>query len=234
LASAGAFLIILYVNNGPSAAQSNVSPLDGVTWIEWERDYAEGVPPFNDLVIEAKYRLCVAMVYNFSLVPIQVTVRNVGNVTLRDLVVVVLVEDETGHIRGSGGASPSVSATGDKVIEENFLYNVPVLLRGQELRIHIVSSIQQTMVIDKKLLLVRTFPGPDWSEAPRMLLFFLTFTSLPIGLGTFVPPGLRRRAEHWWLRSFRGNELIPAVLLVCLVVLLAVYWNIICKMFYFL
>jgi hypothetical protein len=232
--SAGAFLIILCVNNGPSAAQSNVSPIDGTTWIEWESRYAEGVPPFSDLVIEAKYRFCMAMVFNFSLVPIQVTVRNEGNLTLRDFVVLVLVEDETGHIRGNGGASPIVSATGDKVVEENFLYNVPDLLRGQELRIHIVSRIQETMVIDKKLVLVRTFPVPDWSEAPRMFLFFLTFTTLPVGLGTFMPPRLKRRAERWWLQSLRGNGVMPAVLLVCIAVLLAMYWNIICKMFYFL
>jgi len=226
--------MILHVNNGPSAAQSNISPIDGTTWIEWEKRYAEGVPPFNDLVIEAKYRFCMAMVFNFSLIPIQVTVRNVGNLTLRDFVVFVLVEDETGHIRGSGGASPNVSATGDKVVEENFLYNVPALLRGQELRIHIVSRIQETMVIDKKLVLVTTFPVPDWGEAPRMFLFFLAFTTLPVGLGTFMPPLLKRRAERWWLQSFRGNGVMPAVLLVCIAVLLAVYWNIVCKTFYFL
>jgi hypothetical protein len=133
-----------------------VLPIDGTTWIEWENQYAARVPPIPDLAIEAKYQPC--MVYNFSLVPIEVTVRNVGNVLLHDFQMLVLVEDETGHLRGSGGASPKVSATGEKIIQQNFLYYVPASLRGQELRIHVVSRIQQTMVIDKKLVLFQNIP----------------------------------------------------------------------------
>lgn len=229
LISTLAFLAILGINSTASAARFDVRSMDGRTWVDWEREYAESAVAVG-VTVEADYRLDMA--YNFSILPILVRVTNDLNVTIPSFEVLVLVEDNTGHIRGSGGESPKVSFPGERVSEIVFFYNVPVILRGQELRIHVVSFIQQTMVVDKKLLAVRTFPSLEAKELPRILLFFLTFSAMPVSV--FLPPTLKKRAEDWW-RGMLEKDLRVVVLLILLFAIgLAVYWNYVCKVFCFL
>ena len=172
------------------------------------------------------------MIYNFSTIAIEVTVRNVGNLTLPDFCVQVLIEDETGHIRGTGSDSPRVSATGERLVRTLFLYNVPVVLRGQELRIHVVSVIQRTLVVDKKLLQVRTFPSLEEKELLRVLFFFLTYSSPPVAV--FVPLNLKQRVDEWWRKTLEKRPHIAALLLIVVGLAFVVYWDFVCQAFYFL
>jgi hypothetical protein len=226
------FLAILQVNSKPSEAPfdiTHVTPMDGRSWVDWEREYAETTVPVG-VTTEADYRFDMA--YNFSMLPIHVRVTNDWNVTIPSFAVLVLVEDNTGHIRGSGGAAPKVSAHAAQISEEVFIYNVPATLRGQELRIHVISFIQQNMTVGKQMLMARTFPNLEMRELPRILLFFLTFSTLPVSV--FLPPTLKKLAEDWW-RLMLEKDLRAAILLIVFFAIgLAVYWDYVCKVFCFL
>jgi len=223
------FLAILHVNSTAASARFDVRPMDGRTWVDREREYAESAHEVG-VAIEADYRFDMA--YNFSILPIHVRATNLLNVTIPSFVVSVLVEDNTGHIRGYGAESLKVSFPGERISEIVFLYNVPVILRGQELRIHVVPFIQQTIAVDKKLLAVRTFPSLEARELPRILLFFLTFSAMPVSV--FLPPTLKKRAEDWW-RGMLEKDLRVAVLLIVLFAIgFVVYWNYVSKVFCFL
>ena len=217
---------------GIDATNIVVHPMDDVTWVEWEKQYAENRILSGYVPMEAKHPLGMSMIYNFSIVPIYVRTTNEENVTYPSFEVSVLVEDETGHIRGYGSARPEVSASGARVVETVFLYNVPDLLRGQELRIHVVSMIQRRLVVDEEYLTVRTFPRIEWMELPRILLFFLAFSTLPVS--AFLPSTLKRRAEGWWrLMLKKGPRVVILVILLSWIAFIA-YWDVVCKMFSFL
>jgi hypothetical protein len=232
LVSSGTFLAILFFNDRPSPVEFDVARTDGMTWIELEKLYAETVLSVDHLAIKAEHRLDMVMIYNFSTLPIQVTVTNEGNLTLPDFMVQVLIEDQTGHIRGVGSAALRVSAADERVAEKVFLYNVPALLRGQELRIHVLSMIQKaTIVMDKQLLLVRTFPRLEEPELPRILLFFLTFSALPVSV--FLPSTVKQRAENWWRRMCESNYYTMVLLMLFFTIALAGYWDYVCKVLSF-
>lgn len=230
LISTSAFLlIVLYFSSTPSATQFDVTPRDGRTWIDWEREYAQTANPVG-VMIEADHR--PDMTYNFSIVPIHVTVINERNVTIPSFEVQVLVEDDTGYIRGFGRKSLKVSADGERISGAVFLYNAPIALRGQELRIHVISVIQQNMTVGKQLLVVRTFPNLERKEFPRTLLFFLTFSTLPVSV--FLPRTVKNRAEDWWRRMLEKDLRVVDILIVLFAIGLAVYWDYVCKVFCFL
>jgi hypothetical protein len=229
LISTLAFLAIVGINSTSSAARFDVRPIDGRTWVDWETEFAESPVPVG-VTVEADYRLDMA--YNFSILPIHVTVTNDLNVTIPSFEVLVLIEDSTGYIRGFGMESPKVSFPGERVSQVVFFYNVPVILRGQELRIHVISLIQQTLAVDKKLLLVRTFPNLEMKELPRILLFFLTFSTLPVSV--FAPPALKKLAEKLWRQMLEKNLRVALLLIVLFTIGFALYWNYVCKVFSFL
>ena len=231
LVGTATFSTVLIANTMPSTTQYNVVPIDGRTWTDWEESYAQN-PVAVDLTIEVEHKLEMAMIYNFSTIPIEVVVTNLGNLTLPDFEVWVLIEDQTGHIRGTGGDSPKVSATGELIVRALFIYNVPAVLRGQELRVHVVSMIQRTLVVDKKLLLVRTFPSIEGKELPRILLFFLTFSALPVGV--FLPANMKQRAEGWWRRVLEKSPSAAVLSVSLFVIVLVVYWDYVCKVLCYL
>lgn len=230
--------VCLYFDHAPSTKSLDpkhidITPIEGIAWTDWEKSYAENVVP-ADLTIEAEHTWWTATNYNFSTIPIEVTVTNVGKLTFQDFYVLILIEDDTGHIRGTGGDSPRVSATGERVTRSLFIFNAPEDLRGQELRVHIIPTIQQqTLVIGKPLLrFVRTFPSTQQRELPRILLFFFAFSTLPVGV--FLPPPLRRHLEGWWRRKLENDSGVVILLIILSLLGSFVYWDIVCKVFCFL
>lgn len=200
--------------------------------MDWEKQNVVSKILSGSVPMEAKYPVVVGMIYNFSLVPIYVRTVNEGNLTYPSFELNVLVEDETGYIRGYGYARPKISASSARVVQTMFLYNVPDALRGQQLTIHAVSIIQGSLVVDEQHFEVRTFPNIELTELPRILLFFLTFSTLPVT--AFLPNALKQRFEDLWRRVLEKGPRVVALTIILFMIAFVIYWDAVCKFFSFL
>jgi hypothetical protein len=61
------------------------------------------------------------------------------------------------------------------------------------------------------------------------LLFFFAFSTLPVG--TFLPPPLKKRIDAFLNTLYPSHRYKFLVLVVALVLISALYWNIVCKFF---
>jgi hypothetical protein len=176
---------------------------------------------------------------NFSMQYFCVSITATDNETIQNPIVEVWIVDEAGFVVGYGNTVYDLSPFwhnhpgGNKVFSAApvtviFGYNVPSVLRGQVLQVHVWWNENGfRWLIGTKLFTAKTFP--NLIEAPRILFFFFAFSTLPVG--TFLPARWKKKIDACLNSIYLNRRHQFSMLMVLAFLLFALYWNFVCKFF---
>jgi hypothetical protein len=204
--------------------------------------YENRTNPFRtDLSLNASSCTRCDFFSNFSMLHFQVSMTAPRNETIPNPIVEVFIEDQSGYVVGYGStlsdSSPFWKPTpgGNKMFSSSvppviFGYNVPPVLRGQMLQVHVQWFEEGFKVlIGTGKFTVKTFPNLNLIEVPRVLLFFFAFSTLPVS--TFVPSPWKNKIETCLNQTYLNHRHRFLVFMIALFLGSVLYWNCVCKFF---
>lgn len=198
--------------------------------------------PHSDLLMDAKKCDLCDFVSNFSMLHFQVSITARMNETVRNPIVELLIESQAGYVVGVGSTltdpmpfwqpTPSGNRDFSSVIPVVIIfgYDVPSVLRGQVLQIHVqLFEDGWRLLVWATTFTVKTFP--NFIDIPRVLLFFFSFGTLPaLPANTFIPTRYRKKLETFLLH----HHGVLLIVMVALLLISGIYWNYVCKVYCFI